>query len=102
VSIANSLIGADDAAEAALCVAQPELCVAALITIYVAVRYGPQIIHAAKDAVDWTSNYSKCLNDFIEDSKACTEAYPPGPALENCYKAARQKFDLCKASGAIQ
>ncbi len=102
VPIGNGIAGVDDAIEIGLCVAQPEVCGAILIGTYVIVRYGPQIVQTTKDIVDWTSQYSKCLHQFIEDTKACQDAYPPGPARDGCYKAARQKFDLCKAGGTIQ
>ena len=84
-----------------VCVAQPELCIAGIIGIGIVV-YGPQIIQTARDIGEFTSKFSKCLNQFIEDTKACNDAYPPGPARDQCYKAARQKFDLCKAGGTIQ
>jgi hypothetical protein len=84
-----------------ICVAQPEVCIAGAIGIGIIV-YGPQIIKTVKDTVDWTSQFSKCLHQFIEDVKACDDAYPPGPAREECHKKAKQKFDLCKAGGTIQ
>jgi len=85
-----------------ICVAQPELCVAAGVIGIGIIVYGPQIIKTVKDTVDWTSQFSKCLHQFIEDVKACNDAYPPGPAREECHKKAKQKFDLCKAGGTIQ
>ena len=86
---------------AGICVAQPEVC-AILLGGTIAVLYGPQIIHTAKEVIDFTSEFSKCLHQFIEDVKACNEAYPPGPARDECHKKARQKFDLCKGGGTIQ
>lgn len=86
-----------------ICAVQPELCVVAGIIGIGIVVYGPEIIKTAKDTIDWTSQFSKCLNQFIQDTKACEEAYPQGgPALDRCYKAAKQKFDLCRAGGTIQ
>ena len=83
------------------CAINPACRAAVTALITATVLYLPQIVQTTKDIVDWTSQFSKCLHQFIEDTKACQDAYPPGPAREGCYKAARQIFDLCKAGGSI-
>jgi RHS repeat-associated protein len=98
--IGNNFVAAA-APLAAPCLTNP-VCATVLVVGTIGVLYGPQIIHATKEVAEWTSRYSKCLHEFIQDVKACNDAYPPGPARDECHKKARQKFDLCKAGGTIQ
>jgi hypothetical protein len=40
------------------------------------------------------SDYMDALQQYIEDLKACTEQYPPGPGRQDCFKRAKAVFDL--------
>jgi hypothetical protein len=92
--VANGIVGVDDV------VLISGVTYGIGVTIYPP-EVRPGIVQTAKEIVDWTSQYSKCLHQFIEDVRACKDAYPPGPARDECHKKANQKFDLCKGGGPI-
>ena len=50
----------------------------------------------AKPAPTTGSNFGDCVQQFLQDLKACTDAYPPGPQRQNCFAKARIKFKYCK------
>ena len=70
------------------CAAQPEACAAILIGGYIAIKYGPQIVHAAKDAAKGAGTAIAPYNQYLQDLKACYERFVPGPDRDECVKQA--------------
>jgi len=73
------------------CLSNPACVTLVVITVAAVYYYGPQILKGLGDVISSTIDpYNELLRDF----KNCIDAYPPGPARERCFEAARQKFRI--------
>ena len=83
------------------CLAQPEVCVAVGLTIYIGATYLPKLvtaIQAFQAGETSTERALRCRNAFLRDLKNCSEAYKPGSQeLRVCNEAATQTFKACIA-----
>jgi len=85
-----------------ICAAQPELCVVVAggaLTIYVTATYLPQLINAIKLAESLSERYIRCLNEYLQDLKNCSQAYPPGDERQKCFLDAKEKYNRCRGIG---
>ena len=87
----------------AACLSDP-VCAAVLIVGSGAVIYAPQIIHWLKDHRDWDrshtqNDYINALNQYLQDVKACNQAYVPGPERDACIQAALKKLKEATGKG---
>jgi len=89
--IGSSFVGADDVAEAALCVAQPEVCIAAIGIGYILITYGPQIVQTVQQTVQSLG----CDIQYENDLQTCRRLADPG-ARSRCFESALNRKNACE------
>jgi RHS repeat-associated protein len=84
-------------------VAEESLLIGGVTVLFASAAYWEYKTHVGAEAVRafWYSaaRMIECLNKLARDMKACADAYPPGPARQACFDAARAAYRRCLGEG---